>query len=108
MYAIVETGGEQIRISEGDTVRVNKIDADTNTEIVIDKVLMFEDNGKAVWGAPYVKGASVKAEIMGSGRYDKIMVLKTTPKKAHNKIRGHRQQYTTVKIKEITLGSANE
>ncbi len=54
MYAIVESGGEQIRISEGDTVRVNKIDADINTEIVIDKVLMFEDGGKAVWGAPYV------------------------------------------------------
>lgn len=104
MYAIVESGGEQIRISEGDTVRVNKIDAGINTEIVIDKVLMLEDGGKAVWGTPYVKGASVKAEIMGSGRYDKIMVLKTTPKKAHNKIRGHRQQYTTVKIKEITIG----
>ncbi|HKN18252.1 MAG TPA: 50S ribosomal protein L21 [Dissulfurispiraceae bacterium] len=104
MYAIVETGGEQVRISEGDTVRVNKIDADVNTEIVLDKVLMLEDSGKAVWGAPYVKGASVKVEIVGSGRYDKILVLKTTPKKAHNKIRGHRQQYTTVKIKEITKG----
>ena len=104
MYAIIETGGEQLRITEGDTVRINRIDADINTEIVIEKVLMFEDGGKAVWGAPYVKGASVKAEIMGSGRYDKIMVLKTTPKKAHNKIRGHRQHYTTVKIKEITIG----
>jgi len=104
MYAIVESGGEQVRISEGDTVRVNKIDADINTEIVFDKVLMLEDSGKAVWGTPYVKGASVKAEIMGSGRYDKILVLKTTPKKAHNKIRGHRQKYTTVKIKEITKG----
>jgi large subunit ribosomal protein L21 len=104
MYAIVETGGEQIRIAAGDTVRVSKINADTDAEIVIDKVLMFEDNGKAVWGDPYVKGASVKADIVGSGRYDKIMVLKTTPKKAHNKINGHRQQYTTVKIKEIITG----
>jgi|SRR5208283_3794918 large subunit ribosomal protein L21 len=104
MYAIVEALGEQIRISAGDTVRVNKINADDNTEIVLDKVLMFEDSGKAVWGDPYVKGASVKAEIVGSGRYDKIMVLKTTPKKAHNKIRGHRQQFTTVKIKEINIG----
>ncbi len=104
MYAIVEAVGEQMRISEGDTVRVNKINADDNTEIVIDKVLMIEDNGKAIWGDPYVKGASVKAEIVGSGKGDKVVVLKTTPKKAHNKIRGHRQQYTTVKIKEITLG----
>lgn len=103
MYAIVEAGGEQIRISAGDTVRVDKINADANTEIVLDKVLMFENNGEAVWGDPYVKGASVKVEVLGSGRYDKIIVLKTTPKKAHNKIRGHRQQFTTVKIKEINI-----
>jgi large subunit ribosomal protein L21 len=103
MYAIVEAVGEQIRISSGDTVRVNKIKADDNTEIVLEKVLMVEDNGKAVWGDPYVKGASVKAEIVGSGKSDKILVLKTTPKKAHNKINGHRQQYTTIKIKEINI-----
>lgn len=104
MYAIVEAAGEQIRISAGETVRVNRINAEVNTEIVLDKVLMFENNGTAVWGDPYVKGASVKAEIVGSGRYDKITVLKTTPKKAHNKIRGHRQHFTTVKIKEINVG----
>jgi len=103
MYAIVEAYGEQIKISAGDTVRVNKIDADANSEIVLDKVLMFENDGKAVWGNPYVKGAKVTAEVVGQGRYDKIRVLKTTPKKAHNKIRGHRQQYTTVKIKDIKL-----
>jgi large subunit ribosomal protein L21 len=104
MYAIVEAGGEQIRISAGDTVRVNKINADENTEIVLDKVLMFENEGTAVWGNPYVPGASVKVEVVGSGKCDKIMVLKTTPKKAHNKTRGHRQQFTTVKIKEINIG----
>lgn len=103
MQAIVEAYGEQIRISAGDTVRVNKINADTNSEIVLDKVLMFENDGKVVWGNPYVEGASVTAEIVGTGRYDKIKVLKTTPKKAHNKIRGHRQQYTTVKIKDIKI-----
>ncbi|MBF0506046.1 MAG: 50S ribosomal protein L21 [Nitrospirae bacterium] len=104
MYAIVEAAGEQIKISSGDTVKVNKINADANTEIVIDRVLMIEDNGKAIWGDPYVKGASVKAEVLGSMKGDKVMVLRTTPKKAHNKIVGHRQQYTTLKIKEITVG----
>lgn len=104
MYAIVEAGGEQIRIAAGDTVRVNRINVDVNTEIVLDKVLMFENNGTSVWGKPYVQGASVKAEVVGAGRYDKITVLKTTPKKAHNKIRGHRQHFTTVKIKEINIG----
>ncbi len=103
MYAIVEAVGEQIKVTSGDTVRVNKINADANTEIVIDKVLMVEDNGKAIWGNPYVKGASVKAEIVGSFKGDKVTVLRTTPKKAHNKIVGHRQQYTTLKIMEITV-----
>lgn len=104
MYAIVEAAGEQIKVSSGDTVNVNKINADANTEIVIDRVLMVEDDGKAIWGNPYIKGASVKAEVVGSLKGDKVTVLKTTPKKAHNKIRGHRQQYTTLKIKEITVG----
>ena len=104
MYAIVEAGGQQIRVSAGETIRVNRIDVPENTEVVLDKVLMLEEEGAVVWGNPYVKGASVKAEVVGSGRRDKIMVLKTTPKKAHNKIRGHRQQFTTVKIKEIIGG----
>ncbi|MBI3593120.1 MAG: 50S ribosomal protein L21 [Nitrospirae bacterium] len=104
MYAVVETGGEQIRVSAGDTVRVEKIKGDINTELTMDKVLVISGDDKTVVGKPYIQGASVKAEIVGSGRADKIRVLKTTPKKAHNKINGHRQHYTTLKIKEIIGG----
>lgn len=104
MYAVVEAGGSQVRVSAGDTISVDKMSGDVNTEIVMDKVLMISSEGNTVWGNPYVQGASVKAEIIGATRGDKIMVLKTTPKKAHNKTRGHRQQYTTLKIKEIIGG----
>ncbi len=104
MYAVVEAGGSQIRVSAGDTVSVDKMSGDINTEIVMDKVLMISDEGKTVWGSPYVKGASIKAEIVGATRGAKILVLKTTPKKAHNKTRGHKQHYTTLKIKEIIGG----
>ncbi|MEW5744092.1 MAG: 50S ribosomal protein L21 [Nitrospirota bacterium] len=104
MYAIVVAGGEQIRVAAGDTVKVDRINGDVNTEVVLDKVLMISGEGKTVTGRPYIEGARVKAEIVGAGRTDKILVLRTTPKKAHNKVRGHRQHYTTLKIKEIIGG----
>ncbi len=101
MYAVVESGGSQIRVSAGDTVQVDKINGEMNAEVVMDKVLMISKDDKTVWGDPYIKGASVKAEIVGAVKADKVLVLRTTPKKAHNKVVGHRQQYTTLKIKEI-------
>lgn len=104
MYAIVEAGGSQIRVAAGDTVRVERMSGDVNSEVVMDKVLMIAGEGKTVVGKPYVDGAKVKAEIIGNGRMDKVLVLRTTPKKAHNKVRGHRQHYTTLKIKEIIGG----
>ncbi|MBZ0157173.1 MAG: 50S ribosomal protein L21 [Alphaproteobacteria bacterium] len=104
MYAVVEAGGEQIRVSAGDTVRLEKMTGEMNSEVVMDKVLMISDEGKTVWGKPYITGASVKAEVVGEGKGEKILVLKTTPKKAHNKTKGHRQKYVTLKIKEIVGG----
>lgn len=103
MYAIVQTGGEQIKVSAGDKVCVEKINGDVNSEIVLDKVLMVSKDDKMVFGKPYVQGASVKAEIVEAGRMPKVLVFGPRPKKAHRKLRGHRQQYTTLKIKEITI-----
>ncbi len=101
MYAVIEAGGSQIRVAAGDTVSVDKMSGDANTEVSMDKVLMISDGENTVLGTPYVKGASVKAEIIGTAKGDKVMVLRTTSKKAHNKTVGHRQQYTTLRIKEI-------
>ncbi len=104
MYAIIETGGEQLRVSAGDLVSVEKVAGEANTEITLDKVLMVEKDGTAVFGRPYVQGASVKAEIVNTFRGDKVLVLKHQPKKATKKIAGHRQHFTTLKIKEIIGG----
>lgn len=104
MYAIVEAGGEQIRVSAGDKVCVEKINGDINSEIVLDKVLMLSKDDKAVYGSPYVKGASVKAEIVEAGKMPKVLVFGPRPKKANRKLKGHRQQYTKLQIKEIIGG----
>lgn len=104
MYAIIETGGEQLRVTTGDIVSVEKVTGDVNTEITLDKVLMVEKDGKAVFGRPYIQGATVKAEIVRTSREPKVLVLKHQPKKATKKIRGHRQFFTTLKIKEIIGG----
>jgi large subunit ribosomal protein L21 len=104
MYAVIETGGEQVRVAAGDSVNVQKINGDINSEIVIDKVLMISKDDKVTCGKPYISGASVKAEITGAGRHDKVLVFGPRPKKARRKLRGHRQHYTTLKIKEIIGG----
>ena len=104
MYAIIETGGEQLRVSAGDVVSVEKVDGEANSEITLDKVLMIEKDGKAVFGKPYLQGATVKAEIVETSRTDKVLVLKHQPKKATKKIAGHRQYFTKLKIKEIIGG----
>jgi large subunit ribosomal protein L21 len=101
MYAIVEAGGRQVRVSPGETVCIDRVAGDPNTEIVMDKVLMVSRDDNSVWGKPYVEGASVKAEIIEEGRADKVLVFGPRPKKCHRKLRGHRQFFTKVKIKEI-------
>lgn len=103
MYAVIQTGGEQIRVSAGDKVCVEKIKGDINSEVILDKVLMVSKDDKIVCGKPYVEGASVKAEIVEAGKMPKVLVFGPRPKKAHRKLKGHRQQYTTLKIKEITI-----
>jgi large subunit ribosomal protein L21 len=104
MYAIIETGGEQLRVSAGDVVSVEKVDGDANAEITLDKVLMIEKDGTTVFGRPYIKGVTVKAEIVQTGRTPKVLVMKHQSKKATKKVTGHRQYFTTLKIKEIIGG----
>jgi large subunit ribosomal protein L21 len=101
MYAIIEAAGEQIRVSAGDRICIEKIKGDVNTEVVIDKVLMISKDNKTICGRPYIEGASVKAEVVGTGKLPKVLVYGPRPKKAYKKLKGHRQLYTTLKIKEI-------
>ena len=97
MFAIIETGGKQYKVSEGDELFVEKLDVEAESEVVFDKVLMVE--GKV--GTPYVKGATVKATVVKHGKGKKIIVYKYKSKKNYHKKQGHRQPYTKVKIVAI-------
>jgi large subunit ribosomal protein L21 len=104
MYAIIETGGEQLKVSTGSVVSVEKVEGELNAEITIDKVLMVNKGGKSVFGRPYVQGASVTAQIVEAGRTDKVLVTKHQSKKAVKKVTGHRQHFTALKITKIIGG----
>lgn len=100
MYAIIETGGKQLRVSEGRTFRVDRLAADTGSEISIDKVLMVGGSSFSV-GAPYVSGARVTAEVVEHFRGEKIVVFKKRRRKDSRRKQGHRQDYTTIRVKSI-------
>lgn len=101
MYAIIETGGKQYKVSEGDLVFVEKLDAKENDTIAFDKVIAVSgDNGLTV-GSPYVSGASVKATVVKNGKNKKITVFTYKPKKGSARKLGHRQPYTKVRIESV-------
>ncbi len=104
MYAIVETGGKQYRVSSGDTIRVEKLSSEPGSVIGLNKVLAVIDGTKTVVGTPYVNGAEIKAEVLGSGKADKVLVYKKRPRRVYEKLTGHRQLFTTLKIKEVSFG----
>lgn len=104
MYAIVDAMGQQIKVSAGDRICVQKIEGDLNSEVVLDRVLLLSKDDKITVGKPYVDGAKVTAELVETKRGDKILVYGPRPKKARRRLRGHRQFYSVLKIKEIIGG----
>ncbi|MDI9496332.1 MAG: 50S ribosomal protein L21 [Bacillota bacterium] len=101
MYAIIETGGKQYRVQEGDVVRVEKLDIAAGETIKFDKVLLIADDGNLKVGKPYVDGAVVEGTVENQGKAKKIIIFKYKPKKDYRKKQGHRQPYTQVKIEKI-------
>ncbi|NLY19487.1 MAG: 50S ribosomal protein L21 [Clostridiaceae bacterium] len=101
MYAIVETGGKQYRVQEGDVVFVEKISAEDGETVVFEKVLAVSKDGELTVGSPAVEGASVNARVLGHGKGKKIIVFKYKPKKGYRRKQGHRQPYTKVQIEKI-------
>ena len=101
MYAIIETGGKQIRVEEGATIFVEKLAANEGDAVVFDKVLLVGGEETKV-GAPYVEGAKVNAEVEKQGKGKKITIIKYKPKKGSTRRKqGHRQPYTKVVIESI-------
>ena len=101
MYAIIETGGKQYKVTEGDTLFIEKLEAEAGAAITFDKVLAVLNDGSATFGAPVVEGASVDATVVKNGKGKKIRIFKYTPKKGYRKRQGHRQPYTKVEIGAI-------
>ena len=103
MHAIIETGGKQFRVSEGDTLFIEKLPAEAGDAITFDKVLAVIDGDKASFGTPVVEGASVEGKIVKNGKGKKIRIFKYNTKKGYRKRQGHRQPYTKVEIGKISV-----
>ena len=101
MQAIIVTGGKQYKVAQGDTLFIEKLEAEAGAEITFDQVLAILNEDKATFGAPTVEGASVVASVVKNGKGKKIRVFKYNPKKGYRKRQGHRQPYTKVQISAI-------
>ena len=104
MYAIIETGGKQYRVASGQRLQVERLDAEAGGEVVFDKVLAVADEADTRFGAPYLAGATVTAEVIGDGKAKKVLIFRQKERKGMRRLRGHRQPYTDVRIKEIKIG----
>ncbi len=104
MYAVIETGGKQYRVSEGDTLRVERLSAEPGGSVEFDRVLVVAtDDGRVRVGAPQVPGARVVATVLGHGRTRKLLVFKYKAKKNYRRRYGHRQPYTEVRVRKIDV-----
>lgn len=102
MYAVIKTGGKQYRVQEGDTLRVELLEADKGSTIEFDQVLMVGNGDDIKIGAPLVDGGKVTATVSDHGRGEKVNIIKFRRRKHHMKRQGHRQYYTEVKITGIS------
>jgi large subunit ribosomal protein L21 len=102
MYAVIQTGGKQYRVAEGDTLKVEKIVADAGDTVELDKVLMIADGDNVRVGQPYVEGGKITATVNAHGRGKKVQILKFRRRKHHMKHQGHRQWFTELTITGIS------
>ena len=103
-YAIVQTGGKQYRVREGDSITVEKLPGEEGGTVELDNVLLVSKGDKVTVGQPRVEGAKVVAEVARQGKADKVVVLKYKPKTRYHVKSGHRQQVTRLAIKQIVAG----
>jgi len=101
MYAFIKTGGKQYKVSEGDVVKVEKIDGEVGSSIELDTVISVGDGESIKIGTPTVEGAKVVAEIVEQGKGSKVIIFKKKKRKGYTKKQGHRQLFTGLKIQSI-------
>ncbi len=102
MFTIIEQGGFQFKVTEGDTISVPLINAVEGSEVAIDKILFIEKDGTVTLGAPHVAGASVKATVVSHGKGVKVLIFKKKRRKDYKRKNGHRQDFTRLKITSIS------
>lgn len=109
MYAVIETGGKQVRVTAGDIIQVEKLTGDVGSKVTFDKVLFVsnpsETNSDVTLGQPYVSNAKVEAEILAQGRGDKITIIKMKRRKQYRRTQGHRQEQTQILIMSLSNGA---
>ena len=108
MYAIIEACGKQYKVSKGDVIFFEKLEAEEGKTVKFDKVILVSEEGKVEVGAPYVKGAKVEGKVVAHGKGKKIIVFKYKAKKNYRRTRGQRQPYTKVEITSIKTATAKK
>ncbi len=103
MYAIIETGGKQFRVSEGDVIRTDLVATEVGAEVTFDRIILAADGDDVTIGTPAVSGASVTGTVLRQAKDKKILVFKYKPKKRVRKLNGHRQRFAEVRIDKIAL-----
>ena len=103
MYAVIRSGGKQYRVQAGDTIRLERLAGDVGSEIEFGEVLMVENDGGVAVGTPLVPKASVQVRVVGHSRARKVIVFKKRRKKQYRRKRGHRQEFTEVRVEEIRI-----
>ena len=103
MYAVIKTGAKQFKVTEGDTLKVEKLSTEVGKALNLNSVLTLVDGDKVTIGTPIVKGASVDATVISHGKGDKVKIFKMNRRKGYRKSQGHRQSFTEIKIDKIAV-----
>jgi large subunit ribosomal protein L21 len=103
MYAVIKTGGKQFKVTEGDTLKIEKLPTEVGKSFSLNSVLTLVDGDKVTIGKPMIKGASINATVVSHGKGDKVKIFKMNRRKGYRKSQGHRQSFTEVKINKIEV-----
>ncbi len=103
MYAIVEISGKQYKVEKDSTLNVDKLEKNANDELTIDKILMVSGDDKVLIGQPYLKNVKITAKVLGDIKGEKVRGIKFQKRKRHERTIGHRQNYSQIKINELTV-----